>query len=290
VMELGSMGEPEALELLQRSAPPDRPIPQPVARTLARVLDGQPFYLQIFGEALTQLPPPYDEGTVKEVFSKVLFNRTGRLGLYFENEFDRVVGNATTLASVLEALSSGPKRLSELAKEIAAPTGATVRYLERLGDVVRRTDDGVYRLADPVFGLWLRWRRPGGTVVPMTVIGSEAELKVAQRLAELGFELVYQSRASRGAFDLLGVRSGSQVGIQVKRTALPLRFSKAAWQRLEADAARLGWRWVIAAVDPEDQAVRFLDPKKARAGQQVTLSAQTAIDNLLEWLGSNIAT
>ncbi|MFT3837718.1 MAG: ATP-binding protein [Myxococcaceae bacterium] len=285
VMELSSMARPDAIELIRRSAPPDRPIPEGVANLLAVVLDGQPFYLQIFGEALTQLQPPYDDGTVKEVFSKVLFNRTGRLALYFENEFDRVVGNATTLAAVLEAIADGPKRLSEVARAISAPTGATVRYLERLGDVVRRTDEGVYVMADVVFALWLKWRRPGGTVVPMTVIGNEAEQKVAQRLAELGFELVYQSRASRGAFDLLGVRAGSQVGIQVKRTALPLRFSKPAWQRLEADAARLSWRWLIAAVDPADQQVRFLDPKKARKGRQVTLSEQTAIENLLGWLG-----
>src|SRR5439155_52882 len=80
----------------------------------------------------------------------------------------------------------------------------------------------------------------------------------------------YQARASRGAFDLLGVRAGLQVGIQVKRTALPLRFTKGAWHRLEADAQRLKWRWSIAAVSPADGRVTFLDPKKARAGKAIT--------------------
>ncbi len=33
----------------------------------------------------------------------------------------------------------------------------------------------------------------------MTVVGDEAEKTVARHLARLGFDLVYQSRASRGA-------------------------------------------------------------------------------------------
>ena len=37
----------------------------------------------------------------------------------------------------------------------------------------------------------------------MTIVGDEAEQAVAAFLAGLGFDLVYQSRASRGAFDLL---------------------------------------------------------------------------------------
>jgi len=69
-----------------------------------------------------------------------------------------------------------------------------VRWL----DAVVRGSDGRYRLADPVFGLWLSWRQPGGTVVPMQVIDDEAEQQVAQHLARMGFDLVYPSRASRG--------------------------------------------------------------------------------------------
>ncbi len=286
VMELGPMAKDEAVELLRRSAPPDRPIPEPLARQAIEVLDGNPFYVQLFGEALTQLTPPYDEGAVREVFSRLLFSRTGRLALYLENEFDRVVGSASTLAATLEALCDGPRRLTEVAQAIGAPSGSTVRYLERLGDVVQRDGDGRYRLQDAVFGLWLRWRRPGGTVVPMAVVGDDAEREVARRLAELGFELVYQARASRGAFDLLGVRNGLQVGIQVKRSALPLRFSRDAWSRLEADGRRLQWRWLIAAVAPPPSGeVTFLDPHQAKVGRGVTVDARARLDNLLAWLG-----
>ena len=48
------------------------------------------------------------------------------------------------------------------------------------------------------------------------------ERVVAEHLARSGFELVYQSRGSRGAFDLLATRGAQQLGVQVKRSPLPL--------------------------------------------------------------------
>ncbi|MBI4701010.1 MAG: hypothetical protein HY744_07605 [Deltaproteobacteria bacterium] len=79
-----------------------------------------------------------------------------------------------------------------------------------------------------LFGLWLRWRGPGGCVIPMSVVGGEAERRVAELLAQTGFELVYQSRASRGAFDILAVRGDQRLGLQVKRSRPPLRFTRPA--------------------------------------------------------------
>ncbi|HEY0482117.1 MAG TPA: ATP-binding protein [Kofleriaceae bacterium] len=282
-MELGAMNPTDAQELLQKSAPPGRAIPAPVASQAVEVLGGHPFYLQLFGEVLTAGEPPYDPGLVRQVYSELLFTRTGRLSLYFAREFDRLVGSAATLAATLEALADGPMRTMEVARRTGASSGAVVRYLERLGDAVVRGDDQRWSLVDPVFGMWLRWRQPGGAVVPMTVIGDDAELEIARRLSALGFELVYQSRASRGAFDLLGVRAGLQVGLQVKRSALPVRFSKSAWARLHSDARRLGWRWLVAVVTPASQVV-FFDPARARAGASVTLTEAHALDNVLQWL------
>jgi Holliday junction resolvase len=199
-------------------------------------------------------------------------------------EFEQLVGRSSTLAAVVEALADGPLRLGELATKIGSPTGAAVRYLERLGDAVLRKEDR-YRLDDPVFALWVRWKKPGGTVVPMSVL--DAELEVAKRLAEMGFELVYQSRASRGAFDLLAMRGGGQLGVQVKRTSLPVRLKKMEHNRMRADAQRFGWRFVLAVVTPEpEHVVVFLDPERARAGRLLTLSEEASIDNLLAWLSS----
>jgi AAA+ ATPase superfamily predicted ATPase/Holliday junction resolvase len=273
----------EAVALLVDESRPDRPIPRALAERTVAALGGHPFYLQLVGEALTAGEPPYDDASLKAALQTVLFSETGRLALYLQLAFDRVVGRSTYLAATLEALSGGPARVTDVAARIHAGTGDTSRYLERLGDLVRKRDDGTYAIDDPVLALWLRWRRPGGTVVPMTIVGDDAEREVAIRLANLGFELVYQSRASRGAFDLLAIRAAVQLAIQVKRSPLPIAFKLAEWQRMSADATRLGWRWTIAAVDPGG-AIRFLDPAKARRGKEVRLGEAAAIENLAAWL------
>lgn len=289
VMELGQFVEREAKRLLRENAPPEWQIPDDLAHKCFEVVGGHPFYLQLLGEALIRRSDPESEdpptSLLKDALQELLFSRTGRLALYFQNELQRLVGRSGYLAKTLEALTDGPLRLSEVARAIDSPSGSTVRYLERLKDAVERDPEGPYRLADPVFGLWLSWRRPGGTVVPMRVVGDEAELAAAERLARMGFDLIYQSRASRGTFDLLATRGPHQLGVQVKRSALPLRFRSAEWRRMEADAERLGWLWVVAAVTPPpENRVRLLDPAGARAGKGVRLHQDAEIQNLLRWI------
>lgn len=283
LMELAPFRRDDAIAFLVEAAPPDRAIGRELAGRVVDAIGGHPFYLQLVGETLTAMPPPIDDSAFKEALGQLLFVRTGRLALYFENEYRRAIGRAASHAAILAALAAAPLRLGELATAIKAATGAATSYLDRLGDVVIRGDDEHWRLADPVFGLWLRWRSPGGAAVPMTVVGDEAERAAAEALSRLGFDLVYQSRASRGAFDLLATRGARQLGIQVKRTALPAHVRSTDWKRMRAEGTRLGWRWVIAAVAP-DGAVHFLDPSKARARRGVTLPAAAAIDNLLLWL------
>jgi len=282
-LDLGPFSREDAVGMLVSQSPPERRISPALAERAVEILGGHPFYLQILGESLISEPDAPDESALKWALQELLFSRSGRLSLYFQNEFDRLVGRSTYLAAALEALADGPQRLTDVAKTIAATSGATVRYLERLTDAVRQTDDGKYELTDSVFGLWLRWRRPGGSVVPMTVIGNEAEHQVADHLSSLGFELVYQSRGSRGAFDLLAVRGSSQLGVQVRRATLPLRFGRAEWNRMIADARRFGWSWVVAGVTPEGDVV-LLDPAYCRKGREVRLDQSATIDNLLLWL------
>lgn len=173
--------------------------------------------------------------------------------------------------------------MSDIASRIKAPSGATIRYVGRLKDAARRREDGLYELSNRPLALWLRWRRPGGTVVPMSVVGSETELAVAEALSAMGFDLVYQSRVSRGAFDLLATRGAAQLGIQVKRFALRLRFSRTAWARMRAEATRLGWSWIVTAVDAKGE-IAPLDPSRARIGKEVRVDASAAVENLLLWL------
>ena len=281
ILEIGEMARADAIRLLTTGG-----IPGAIAERAVDVLGGQPFYLQLLGDELTRAGEPWDERALKEAIQRLLFNRTGRLALFFEREFHALVGKSAILAHLLEILAeAGPtgSRLTDVSRSIKCPSGATRGYLKRLGDAVDRTDERLYRLADRVFGLWLRWRSPAGAAVPMSVVGDEAELAVARALVRLGFELVYQSRASRGAFDLLAIRGTRSLGIQVKRSPLPLAFDRESWDRMEAEGKRLGWQWVIGQVGREGS-VTWLDPIRARRRRTVRIDSNGAIENLLLWL------
>jgi hypothetical protein len=121
----------------------------------------------------------------------------------------------------------------------------------------------------------------------MMVIGSEGEREAAIHFSRLGFEVVYQSLASRGSFDLVALRGAHQLGVQVKRSPLPLRFRKADWMRMDADARRLRWRWVVVSVSDEDGTV-VLDPARADLGRTIRLGATARIDNLLAWMDGGV--
>ncbi len=284
ILEIGPFTRDDAAELLVRCSPRQRSIPQSLAARAVDVLGGHPFYVQLFGESLTLRDPPYDERALKETLQGLLFNKTGRLSLFFLSEYERVVGRSTTLAAALRAVANGPARTVDIQATMrATSSGSVVHYLERLGDTVERLDDDRYTVADPAFAAWLRWRSPGGSTVPMSVIGSDAEIEAARHLAGHGFDLIYQARASRGAFDLLATRGPEHLGVQVKKTNLPVRFKKTEWSRMEADARRLGWSWVVIVVC-DDNSVVALDPSRAQKRREVQLAEDGTIENLLQWL------
>lgn len=283
IQELGPFSAPAALSLLQEESRPENPIPTLVAELAVKTLGGHPFYIQMLGEELMECAGVPNNWDLKGAIQKLLFSRTGRLALYFESEFQKMVGRSTFLAATLDALADGPTSLSVISKAIQTTSGSTVSYLERLQDAVVRKATGVYELTDSTFALWLRWRRPGGTVVPMTIIGDEAEQAVSKALSAMGFDLVYQSKGSRGAFDLLATRGSLQLGVQVKRSGLPLRFTRVQWARMIAEGHRFKWRWVVAAVSPQGD-VYMLDPAKASIKRGSCLSEKAVIDNVLRWL------
>jgi Holliday junction resolvase len=278
------MARPDAIELV--TAASEGALSREIGEALVDAVGGQPFYLQVLGDELLRDGPPFDRDAVKHTLQRTLFSRTGRLGLYFERLHSGLVGRSGHAAAVLGALAASAEgsRLSDLARAVGAPTGDTARYLERLGDAVSK-ESGRWRLVDAAFRLWLAWREPHGTVVPMTVLGDEAEKATAAALASMGFDLVYQSRASRGAFDLLATRGAALLGVQVKRARLPLAIPREAWLRMEAEASRFGWRWVVAAV--QDGGVTFLAPGLARVQRTARLDASATIPNLLAWLDAS---
>ncbi len=288
LLELGEFERADAVALLVDGAVPGKPVSRALAEAAVDALGGNPFYLQLLGEQLSGLDAPLDEAALKEAVSRLLFHRTGRLALFFESELARTVGRSWGAQSILEQLARAPGRPADLQTALKQSSSSVVNYLRRLGDVVMVDDDGVWKLTDPVMALWLRWRTPGGAAVPMKVLGDEAELAAANALAALNFNLVYQARASRGAFDLLAIRDGVMVGVQVKRSALPVHLKAAEAKRIEAEGARLSWHAVLAAVAPEG-AVTFLDPRKGRRGRGLSLGKAAIIPNLLTWVDREAA-
>ncbi len=69
----------------------------------------------------------------------------------------------------------------------------------------------------------------------------------------------------------------------MKRSPLPLRFTREEWSRMTADAKRFGWRWIVAAVSVAEQ-VTLLDPAGMTKGRAITLKASAEIENIVTWV------
>jgi hypothetical protein len=98
-----------------------------------------------------------------------------------------------------------------------------------------------------------------------------------------GFRTGVSIPGLEGAFDLMATRGSRQLGVQVKRSPLPLRFHRHEWVRMEAEGARLNWRWVVAAVNP-DGIIMMLDPALARVKKETVFHPDAKISNLPKWL------
>jgi Holliday junction resolvase len=232
---------------------------------MPRVLDltnSHPFYVQVLGEELCKASPgpEIDEATCKEVVQETLLESAGKLHLYFQNLFDRCVKSSAGNERVLVALAAGPQKVSEVARSLGKSTGEVSAILGRLMqvDVVRREGEA-YALTDPVFARWIVGTRSDlAAYVGPALLGSETERAIAQKLALEGFRLIYQSRASRGVFDLLVLLNTYEIGLQVKRTAAA-KFYLAVeeYERMKAEGTRLGWQPVLALYRPEGDEARY---------------------------------
>jgi Holliday junction resolvase len=229
-----------------------------IAEMVSR-FDGHPFYLQVLGEELCRAASDPAVGKItsalyKTVAEETLLGQGGRLYLYFQGMYERVVRTATNLAQTLSVVAHGQGTVSQTARALRRSNNVVSGWLGRLveADVLVK-EQANYRFADPVFALWIQGTRPpyeaiGGPYL----IGDETERQVAYALGREGFRLVFQSRASRGAFDLLALLNTTQVGIQVKQTtAWPLYVSAAEVERMHDWAQRLAWVPVLCIVHGE---------------------------------------
>ena len=230
----------------QVSAEEGREIPFLLCEKIVSILGGNPFYLQVAGEELCK-EEHLDEHAFKIVLQELLFNRTGRLSIYFQNLFERVVSRSSMLESALLCLSE-PKNLTEIAKQLEMPTGTANAIVGRLlkEDVIVKTDDKQYLVPDKAFALWLKSNTEFRNVLPPLVLGDETEKLIARTLAQTGFTLVYQSKASRGAFDLLAIANTTFIGIQCKKATLPYYLPIKEYERMDFWAKRLSWIPLLA--------------------------------------------
>jgi len=232
---------------------------------LVRLAGAHPFYLQVLGEdlCLRSSSGVVTEHMFKETVQDCLFASTGRLQLHFAASYERHVGRSTTLERVLLAIVGGGDSVSVISRHTNMASGAVSSALGLLRekDMVVKNEAGSYGLNDPMFGLWLSGNRSENRRMAGPYhLGSDAERAVCRLLGREGFNLVYRSQASRGAFDILALLGTSQVGLQVKsRTRAPLYVTRAERSRMVEWGRQLGWIPVVVLYLPETGRALYFD-------------------------------
>lgn len=280
ILEVEVFREADARTLLRElSSRAENPIPEGLIDKLLAVVGFHPFYLQVLGGELCSREH-LDEDAFKVTVQENLFSATGKLALYFQDIVGRIVGRSASLEQTLIQIAHQPGTLSQLAARMEVGTGTLKSWIDRASDLIRFAD-GIYQIADPCLRLYLSGKSEMKPILPTLVLGNEAEQTVARHMAAAGFDLIYQSRASRGAFDLLAIQGGKEIGIQVKKAHLPYYLPKEKLHLITHWAEKLAWIPLLALVIEEH--VRFYDIRHLKAkGKSCRIDEKTqAIDNLL---------
>ncbi|MBM3240774.1 ATP-binding protein [Candidatus Poribacteria bacterium] len=295
IIEIGDFDETDAKQMLTvLSEKAGNPIPQKLIDRLIELVGTNPFYLQILGGELCASRPQtgdswfsaekeIDENAFKITIQETLFNSMGRLYLYFQDLAGRAVGRSASLEQTLITIARHPGTLSSLASQMGIGTGTLKSWIDRVADFIT-VDSGIYQISDRCLRLWLENKSEVKPVLPPLVLGNEAEQTVARRMAQAGFELIYQSKASRGAFDLLAILQTKEVGVQVKKGFFPYYLKKDELQLMQHWAKQLRWKALFALVTEDD--VYFYDVAEWKTEGQSYRIDETAkvIDNLLEFV------
>jgi AAA+ ATPase superfamily predicted ATPase len=292
ILDLGPFERGDTVRMLREAAHVGSGVAESAA--VGRVLDllgDHPFYVRVLlREAAAALSRERTslrmlERALKESLEATLLDENGRLSLFMEQRYRAVTGDSSTLESVLRGFVD-PARISDVAERLHVRTGAVSSAVKKLlaDDILVKVAAGRYRLADPTLALWLKHRIDFRLAMPPLLVGTDSEQLVARRLAADGFRGVYQSRASRGAFDLLAIHDTRVFGLQVKTGKLPFDLRRQERARLLADARRLGFVPVLALVEEEN--VRFYDLRRVRArgGRGGVRVATPGAGTLLEFL------
>jgi len=264
--------------LLSLSEHADYKIPQKYTDKMIELIGTNPFYLQIVGGELCE--KEINEDTFKIVMQENLFTSTGRLYLYFQDLIGRVVGRSSSLEQTLVTIARHPSTLSKLASQMNVGTGTLKSWINRISDFIIK-DKEIYKIQDKCLRLWIENKSDLKPFLPPLVLGTEAEKFVAQKMAQAGFELIYQSRASRGSFDLLAILNNIEVGVQVKMGSFPFYLKKNDHQLMMHWAKQLNWKPLFTLVCEKE--IYFYDVSKWQIkGQSYRIDQKTEkIDNLL---------
>ena len=142
------------------------PVDQVLIDEMVSRFNGHPFYLQVLGEELCRAANDpaiawITPALYKTVAQETLLGQGGRLYLYFQGMYERLVGSAASLAQALIAVAHGHHTLGQVARELRRGSNVVSSWLRRLveADVLVK-EQGGYRFADPVFALWVQGTRP----------------------------------------------------------------------------------------------------------------------------------
>ena len=119
-------------------------------KRLHELTGGLPFYLQFIGRATN-----YSENLEEAIGSFI--EHEGNL--FFKEEFEKL-GDKERL--ILVYLSSGSKKLTEIARGLDEPTTTIGRYMPILmeKDLVDKKSRGTYGISDSLFSYWIRHKYP----------------------------------------------------------------------------------------------------------------------------------
>jgi Holliday junction resolvase len=215
----------------------------------------------------------------KEALQDTLFSSTGRLFLYFQDLYGKYAKNSTSMERVLISIANGNHSSSEIAKDLNLSTGEAGSLLLRLLslDVIFK-ENKRYFFRDPVFAHWVKGTKsPWKAKAAPVLVGTEAERTVAEKLSKEGFSLVYQSKASRGAFDLLAVLNAHKVGLQIKVFAkFPFYLKVEEFDKMAYWGKKLEWMPILCLYQKTTGAARYYRLESLRkAGRSYRIDEDT---------------
>ena len=152
VKRVGPFDELVTGELLRKNL--RQKITNPAVTAAYNLTRGIPFYLQLLGRQLERkVSEPIEPKVIEEVFQEILEEEGD---IIFNEEFYRLPDKERTTLRAMAKTEGG--KLSEISRNIEDGVNVVSKYLEYLivKGIVEKENRGIYKIADPVFGDWIK--------------------------------------------------------------------------------------------------------------------------------------